>query len=79
MTWKMKSPSDMFLTDAELAELTGLRQPAAQARTLREWGLTVYLSKANRVMVSREALVRWQLGERSQVAREPVLKMQRLN
>lgn len=66
----------MFLTDSELRELTGAIQPATQERILREWGLTVFRSRTNRVMVSREAVVRWQLGERTdKVKREPVLRM----
>lgn len=66
----------MFLTESELADLTGATQPAAQERILREWGLTVYRSRANKVMVSREAVIRWQLGERSvRAGREPVVRM----
>lgn len=66
----------MFLSDAEVSDLTGATQPAAQERILREWGLTVYRSRANKVMVSREAVVRWQLGERPEKARrEPVLRL----
>lgn len=54
----------VFLSPEELADLTSLEQPAAQERLLRSWGLTVFRNRANRVMLSREALVRWQLGER---------------
>lgn len=66
----------MFLTEQEVADLTGATQPAAQERILWGWGLTVHRSRANRVMVSREALVRWQLGERPEGSkREPRLRL----
>lgn len=66
----------MFLSAQEVADLTGATQPATQERILREWGLTVYRSRANKVVVSREAVVRWQLGEKPDKARrEPVLRL----
>lgn len=67
----------MFLTETEVAALTGATQPATQERILREWGLTVYRSRTNKVMVSREAVIRWQLGERPAAThkREPVLRL----
>lgn len=66
----------MFLDPDEIATLTGSSQPAAQERILREWGLNVTRNRLNRVMLSREAYVRWQLGERATVKREPVLRLQ---
>jgi len=67
-----------FLTPAEVALLTGLEQPAAQERLLRAWGLTVFRNRANRIMLSREALVRWQLGERPEKARkQPQVKLRK--
>lgn len=66
----------MFLSAQEVADLTGATQPATQERILREWGLTVYRSRANKVVVSREAVVRWQLGKKPDKARrEPVLRL----
>lgn len=70
-----------FLTDEELRELTGLEQPAAQERLLRSWGLSVYRNRANKVKLSREALARWQLGERASSGKpaEPRLRFDLLN
>jgi len=67
----------MFLTQAEIAELTGLTQPAAQERALQEMGLTAWRNPANRVILAREALVRWQLGERTsqRAVKEPQVKI----
>lgn len=65
-----------FLTTAEIVELTGLEQPAAQERLLRRWGLTVFRNRANKVKLSRETLTRWQLGERSGKAnKQPQVKL----
>lgn len=66
----------MFCTAAEIEHLTGSPQPAAQERILREWGLTVTRNRLNRVILTRDALVRWQLGERPEKAKkEPVLRI----
>ncbi|MDO9227132.1 MAG: DUF4224 domain-containing protein [Pseudomonadota bacterium] len=67
----------MFLTPEELSSLTGLDQPAAQERLLREWGLTVFRNRANRVMLDREALTRWQLGVRMQQDKEPKVRLRK--
>jgi hypothetical protein len=67
----------MFLSQSELVELTGSTQPAAQERILRGWGLMVRRSNANRVMLSAEALTRWQIGERVKAASEPKLRLKR--
>lgn len=68
----------LFLEPDEIKDLTGLEQPAAQERVLRAWGLTVFRNRANRIMLSREALVRWQLGERPERAdRAPQVKLLR--
>lgn len=68
--------SDMFLTEAEVIEATGCTQPAAQARWFQKRGLNVHRNKANVVQVSREAYVRWQLGEMSETGRrEPVMRL----
>lgn len=67
----------MFLTPDELRDLTGCVKPASQERRLREMGLTVHRNAANRVMLAREALVRWQLGERGdkRPAKEPQVRL----
>ena len=55
---------DDILSQAEIQARTGLKQPAAQEKLLREWGLVVFRNRANQVILSREAFIRWQLGER---------------
>ena len=65
----------MFLTPEELHDLTGLVKPAAQERLLRSWGISVFRNRANRVMLSREALTRWQLGEKIASTSEPQLRL----
>lgn len=67
----------MFLTPDELRDLTGLEQPAAQERLLRSWGLSVFRNRANRVMLAKEALTRWQLGERMTKEKEPQLRLKK--
>lgn len=67
--------TSMFLTPDELHDLTGLVNPAAQERLLRSWGISVFRNRANRVMLSREALTRWQLGERISTKSEPKLRL----
>jgi hypothetical protein len=66
----------MFLTQEEIREATGLEQPSAQERLLRSWGLTVFRNRANKVMLAREAYVRWQLGERPErIQKTPQVKL----
>ncbi len=65
----------MFLTDEELAALTGSPQPATQERVLREWGLNVTRNRANKVMLTREALTRHQLGQKTETKAEPKLRL----
>jgi hypothetical protein len=67
----------LFLTQDELLELTGLEQPAAQERLLRSWGLTVLRNRANRVVLTRDALTQWQLGVRMHQEKEPKLRLRR--
>jgi hypothetical protein len=57
-----------ILPQEEIQEMTGLTQPAAQEKLLRAWGLVVFRNRANKVILSREAFIRWQLGERAQRA-----------
>lgn len=74
----MQHDASNFLDEAEIVELTGLEQPAAQERLLRAWGLIVFRNKANKVKLSREALVRLQLGERPERARkDPQVKLRK--
>ena len=42
----------MFLTDAEIEDLTGYRQPARQARALDERGVRYFLRRDGRVRVT---------------------------
>jgi len=67
----------MFLSQSEIIQLTGATQPAAQERILRGWGLMVRRSNANRVMLTAEALTRWQLGDRVKAESEPKLRIRR--
>ena len=64
--------NDIFSED-ELRQITGHDQPAAQERLLVSMGLRVFRNAANRVILSREAFVRWQLGENLSTKR-PKLK-----
>lgn len=67
-----------ILEASEIEAITGLDQPAAQERLLRKLGLAVFRNKANKVILTREALVRWQLGERPErKAKSPRVKMLR--
>ncbi|MHB1667359.1 DUF4224 domain-containing protein [Thiomonas sp.] len=54
--------SALFLTNAEMAELTGLSQSSAQERWLLARGLRASRNRAGRVMLTRDALVQWQSG-----------------
>ena len=68
----------LFLTDEEVARLTGSQQAATQERILvDEMGLRAFRNRAGRVMVTREALIRWQLGEKpaTKEKREPTLRL----
>lgn len=60
----------LFLSAAELVAYTGLDQPAAQERLLREWGFTVYRNRDNKVMLAREAVVRRQIGEQPSAGKQ---------
>ncbi len=67
-----------ILEPSEIETITGLDQPAAQERLLRKLGLAVFRNKANKVILTREALVRWQLGERpGRKTKGPQVKMLR--
>jgi len=66
----------MFLTESEIIEATGCTQPAAQERWFRDRGLNVHRNRTNEVRVSREAYVRWQLGEKpTKASHEPTLRL----
>lgn len=68
--------TDLHLTEAEVIEATGCTQPAAQERWFRKRGLNVSRNNGNKVKVSREAYVRWQLGEKlAKAPREPMLRL----
>lgn len=49
-------PQDEWLTSAEVEELTGCQQPAAQQRTLERYGLRCFRRPDGRVIVSRWAV-----------------------
>lgn len=46
----------MFLTDAELEHMSGLRQPAAQIRWLQKWKIRHTVSATGRPRVTRAAV-----------------------
>lgn len=48
--------SGLVLTRKELHEYTDLRQPAAQARQLREWGVPYKVTTRGRIKVLRADL-----------------------
>lgn len=50
------SPFSMFLTDEELAELTGYRQPLKQAQQLKAQRIPFHLNRAGRPKVARAIL-----------------------
>lgn len=64
-----------FLTPEEVADLTGAKMPSIQSKVLRDMGLNVWPNRQNKVKVSREALIRCQLGQREQVKREPAVRL----
>lgn len=64
-----------FLTPEEVADLTGAKMPSIQAEVLRDMGLNVWPNRQNKVKVSREALIRCQIGMRETVQREPVVRL----
>jgi hypothetical protein len=60
---------------AEIQEITGLGQPAAQERFLTKLGIRVFRNASNQVVLEREVFRRWQLGiKMAQVKQEPRLK-----
>ena len=65
---------DSILSEEEIRRITGSNQPAAQERAFAEMGIRAHRNRLNQVIVAREALIRWQLGERTQ-KREPVLRV----
>lgn len=48
--------TDRFLTDAELVDLTGLRQGAAQVRFLQRWRIRHVVNAAGRPVVAWSAI-----------------------
>lgn len=66
-----------FLTEEELIDFTGAAQPATQERVLQEMGLNVKRNRLNRVKLAREALIRFQLGEKVKMEKEPELRLLR--
>jgi uncharacterized protein DUF4224 len=46
----------LFLTGAELQELTGFTQPAAQLRWLRKWKIRHFVNAHGRPVVTRAAV-----------------------
>ena len=59
---------------AEIQEITGLDQPAAQERFLTKLGLRVFRNACNQVVLEREAFRRWQLGSMMAQEKEPRLR-----
>jgi len=59
---------------AEIQEITGLDQPAAQERFLTRLGLRVFRNACNQVVLEREAFRRWQLGSKMAQEQEPRLR-----
>lgn len=63
------------MSEAEIKSITGLDQPAAQEQMLTAMGLRVFRNRANKVVLIREAFVRWQLGDKVQAPQnEPKLR-----
>lgn len=50
------SADERLLTDADLAELTGVEQPAAQIRVLREHGLSPVIRRDGRPRLTWRAV-----------------------
>lgn len=51
-----------FFTAKELESITGRTTPAAQARHLEKMGLKVFRNAMGKVILSREAFIRCQMG-----------------
>lgn len=64
--------------DDEIKAITGLDQPAAQERWLNEKGLRAFRNRDNKVVLSREAFIRWQLGDKVKQA-EPEPRLRPIN
>lgn len=59
-----------LLSEAEIRRITGRERPATQERFFVEkLGIRAHRNGLNEVIVSREAYVRWQLGERPAAAK----------
>lgn len=67
---------DDLLTPAEIEKITGSPQPATQEKRLREAGLNPLRVNGGPVILMREALTRWNLGEKaSKVKAEPTMRI----
>jgi len=65
-----------LLTVQEIEDITGSPQPATQFKRLRDVGLNPLRVNGGRVILSREALTRWNLGEKpSKVKAEPTMRI----
>lgn len=65
------------LTPAEIEEITGLVQPAAQLRTLRRWGLPAQMRANNTVSLGRAHYEQWQPGEPERKIDRPKVRIVR--
>lgn len=63
------------LTPAEIEEITGLTQPAAQLRRLRSWGLPAQLRPDNTVSLGRAHYERWQTGDAERNIERPKVRL----
>lgn len=73
-----REETPLFVTQDALVKLTGASQPATQERILRNWGLNVSRNRLNRVELTCEALIRWQLGQKTPTTdSEPVMHFRR--
>lgn len=70
-----------FFSPEEIKEITGLELPSSQEKFLKKLGLNVTRNKANRVILSRDAFLQFQLGNsnRDKSTREPKLKLKTNN
>lgn len=59
----MAAADERLLTDADLAELTGVEQPAAQLRVLREHGLSPVVRRDGRPRVTWRAVTEIMLAK----------------
>lgn len=65
-----------LLTPAEIQAITGSPQPATQEKRLRDAGLNPLRVNGGPVILMREALIRWNLGEKpTKVKHEPTLRI----